>query len=136
MLESTVLERTMLPSFQQHKETERLAASASLHSQLRLISEAALSLLDQIESVREEQTTDSSRAPASLHDEVRGLEIRLIRSALSQTRGHQRKAARLLGVKATTLNAKIKRYKIPFLRGTDPIESGLRAENEVEGQRP
>jgi transcriptional regulator with PAS, ATPase and Fis domain len=135
MLESTVLERTMLPSFQQRKETERLAASTSLHSQLRLISEAALSLLDQIESVREEQTTDSDRAAASLYDEVRGLEIRLIRSALSQTRGHQRKAARLLGVKATTLNAKIKRYKIPFLRGTDRIEPGVRVENEVADQR-
>ena len=134
MLESTVLERTMLPSFQQRKETERLAASASLHSQLRLISEAALTLLDQIESMREEQTTDSDKA-ASLHDEVRGLEIRLIRSALSQTRGHQRKAARLLGVKATTLNAKIKRYKIPFLRGTDRIEPGVRVENEVADQR-
>jgi len=134
MLESTVLERTMLPSFQQRKETERLAASASLHSQLRLISEAALSLLDQIESVREEQKTDSDKA-ASLHDEVRGLEIRLIRSALSQTRGHQRKAARLLGVKATTLNAKIKRYKIPFLRGTDRIEPGVQVENEVADQR-
>jgi transcriptional regulator with PAS, ATPase and Fis domain len=135
MLESTVLERTMLPSFQQHKETERLAASASLHSQLRLISEAALSLLDQIESGLDEQTTDSDRTAASLYDEVRGLEIRLIRSALAQTRGHQRKAARLLGVKATTLNAKIKRYKIPFWRETDRIEPGVRVENEVADQR-
>jgi DNA-binding NtrC family response regulator len=133
MLESTVLERTMLPSFRQPKEPERGAASESLHSQVRLISEAALSLLDQIESVGEEQEAHSGGAAASLSDEVRRLEIRLIRNALSQTRGHQRKAARLLGVKATTLNAKIKRYQIPFLRGTARIESGVKVEIQVEG---
>jgi len=54
---------------------------------------------------------------------------------LSQTHGHQRRAARLLGVKATTLNAKIKRYKIPFLRGTDRIEPRVRVENEVADQQ-
>jgi DNA-binding NtrC family response regulator len=133
MLESTVLERTILPSFQQRKESQRGAASESLRSQLRLISEAASSLLDQIESVGEEQEAHTGGAAASLKVEVRRLEVRLIRNALSQTSGHQRKAARLLGVKATTLNAKIKRYKIPVLRGTAGIESGVRLQNEAEG---
>jgi DNA-binding NtrC family response regulator len=48
----------------------------------------------------------------SLHDEVRRYERELICAALAHTMGHQLKAARLLGVKATTLNAKIKQYGI------------------------
>lgn len=42
--------------------------------------------------------------------EVRRLEIRLIKRALEETNGNQVSAARLLGLKVTTLNAKIKRY--------------------------
>ena len=39
-----------------------------------------------------------------------GYEVELIRRALKLTSGNQARAARLLGVKATTLNSKIKRY--------------------------
>jgi DNA-binding NtrC family response regulator len=39
---------------------------------------------------------------------VRRFEIDLIRRALEQTGGHQSRAARLLGMNATTLNSKIK----------------------------
>ena len=133
MLESTVIERTMLPAFSQRKELERDAAPTSLHVQLRLIREAALSLLDQIEPLSQEPQVNGSDEAASLYDEVRRLEIRLIANALSQTHGHQRKAARLLGVKATTLNAKIKRYQIPFLRGAASSKPAVRVENEVDG---
>ena len=48
-----------------------------------------------------------------LSDEVQRFEVDLICSALSRTAGNQTRAARLLGVNLTTLNAKIKRYKIP-----------------------
>jgi DNA-binding NtrC family response regulator len=46
------------------------------------------------------------------YDEVRRFEIDLIRRALDQTGGHQSRAARLLGMNATTLNSKIKTYNI------------------------
>lgn len=46
------------------------------------------------------------------YDEVRRFEIELIRRALSTTGGHQVRAARLLNVKVTTLNSKIKRFNI------------------------
>ena len=46
------------------------------------------------------------------YDEVRRFEIDLIRRALEQTGGHQSRAARLLGMNATTLNSKIKTYNI------------------------
>jgi DNA-binding NtrC family response regulator len=45
-------------------------------------------------------------------DEARRFEIELIRRALAQTNGHQSRAARLLGMNATTLNSKIKTYNI------------------------
>ena len=48
-----------------------------------------------------------------LQAQVRRFEAELIRSALHRTGGCQRRAARLLGVKVTTLNSKIKRYRIP-----------------------
>jgi DNA-binding NtrC family response regulator len=55
---------------------------------------------------------DMSRG-VSFYDEVRRFEIDLIRRALDQTGGHQSRAARLLGLNATTLNSKIKTYNIP-----------------------
>ena len=48
----------------------------------------------------------------NFYDEVRRFEIDLIRRALVQTGGHQSRAARLLGMNATTLNSKIKTYNI------------------------
>lgn len=48
----------------------------------------------------------------SLAEEVGRFEKNLIDSALLRCGGSQKKAAQLLGVKLTTLNAKIKRYKI------------------------
>src|SRR5437763_754763 len=48
----------------------------------------------------------------NLYDEVRRYERELICAALAHTMGHQLKAAHLLGVKATTLNAKLKQYGI------------------------
>jgi DNA-binding NtrC family response regulator len=49
----------------------------------------------------------------NFYDQVRRFETDLIRRALDQTGGHQSRAARLLGLNATTLNSKIKTYNIP-----------------------
>ena len=54
---------------------------------------------------------DISRG-VNFYDEVRRFEVDLIRRALDQTGGHQSRAARLLGLNATTLNSKIKTYNI------------------------
>jgi len=48
----------------------------------------------------------------NFYDEVRRFEIDITRRALEQTSGHQSRAARLLGMNATTLNSKIKTYNI------------------------
>ncbi len=62
-------------------------------------------------------TSDSAagveiRRGIDFYDEVRRFEVDLIRRALEQTGGHQSRAARLLGMNATTLNSKIKTYNI------------------------
>jgi DNA-binding NtrC family response regulator len=54
---------------------------------------------------------DISRG-VNFYDQVRRFETDLIRRALDQTGGHQSRAARLLGLNATTLNSKIKSYNI------------------------
>lgn len=48
----------------------------------------------------------------TFYDEVKKFEVDLIQRALQQTGGHQSRAARLLGLNATTLNSKIKSYHI------------------------
>jgi DNA-binding NtrC family response regulator len=48
----------------------------------------------------------------SFYEEVRRFEIKLITQALSRTQGKQSEAARLLGLKATTLNSKMKQYQM------------------------
>jgi DNA-binding NtrC family response regulator len=48
----------------------------------------------------------------SFYDEVARFEVALIRKALEFTGGHQSKAAKLLGLNATTLNSKIKTFNI------------------------
>ena len=48
------------------------------------------------------------------YTEVQRFEIGLIKRALEHTAGNQAKAARLLSIKPTTLNSKIKVYNIEF----------------------
>lgn len=53
-----------------------------------------------------------SDKPIKLLDEVQRFEANMIRCALIRSMGNQTRAAKLLGLKATTLHAKINRYKI------------------------
>ena len=87
-----------------------LLREATLDNRLDALKDVALTLLDAVESLRsDQQSRDHS---VRLHDEVQRFETELIRTALERTGGNQARAARLLGVKHTTLNAKIKRYRI------------------------
>lgn len=82
-----------------------------LGQRAQVLKDLALALLNEV------QTLGDGRASAEedsidFYDEVRRFEIELIRRALKKTGGHQMRAARLLNVKVTTLNSKIKRYNI------------------------
>jgi DNA-binding NtrC family response regulator len=70
-----------------------------------------LILLRELEALRPEQLSHPT-SDAGLQTRVQEFESDLIRQALRRTSGNQSRAARLLGVKHTTLNAKIHRYKI------------------------
>ncbi len=52
------------------------------------------------------------RHGVDFYEEVTKFEVELIRQALAHTHGNQRAAARLLGLKTTTLNTKVKSYKL------------------------
>jgi transcriptional regulator with PAS, ATPase and Fis domain len=80
---------------------------------LNSVREAALTLLREVESLRKTQQSAATEN-LGLHEEVQRYEAELIRKALHRTGGNQRRAAKLLGVKVTTLNCKIKRFGISF----------------------
>jgi DNA-binding NtrC family response regulator len=69
----------------------------------------ASALMNRIESLQED--IGQSRQ-LDLQNEVHRFEADLIRMALIETGGRQRRAAKLLGLKATTLSTKIKRHGI------------------------
>jgi transcriptional regulator with GAF, ATPase, and Fis domain len=56
------------------------------------------------------------------YDEVSRFESNLIRRALEQTNGNQKRAADLLGIKKTTINAMIHRYGINPHAPSEPVE--------------
>jgi transcriptional regulator with GAF, ATPase, and Fis domain len=94
------VERTTAPS-----------ETSSVDARLNTLRETVLQLLDEVESLAISRPVDIKRG-ARFSDEVRQFEVSLIRTALGRTSGSQTRAARLLGLKPTTLNAKIKRYGI------------------------
>lgn len=99
------------------REEERLAApdaadEIGISKKIEALKEAAQTLLKEVESLEASLIKSGAAPAADLHGEVQRFESEIIRSALKKTGGHQRRAARLLGVKVSTLNAKIKRYRI------------------------
>lgn len=83
----------------------------SLSLKINLLRELTTVLAEQVQALSVPQPINISDG-INLHEEVRRFEIDMITSALQYTNGHQRAAARLLGLKPTTLNAKIKLYQI------------------------
>jgi DNA-binding NtrC family response regulator len=98
-------------------------AQPPARNRVQLLLNLAGSLLRETESLaREKAFTDEYNRLQALsvsegidfYDEVQRFETGLIRMALDQTHGHQARAARLLHIKPTTLNSKIKLYGIEY----------------------
>ncbi|MEK7722986.1 MAG: helix-turn-helix domain-containing protein [Acidobacteriota bacterium] len=91
-----------------------------VENQLEALKVLSESLLREVEALKnntksEAEITDDVKAgKINLEEEVKNYEVELIRCALIRTGGKQRRAARLLNVKISTLNAKIKRYNIDW----------------------
>ena len=85
----------------------------------------AKTLASEIEALQAELSTDRDRDrqidfdndSIDFYDEVERYEIELIKTALNKCGGNQTQAARLLRMKSTTLNAKMKHY------GLNPVRS-------------
>ncbi|MBD0372526.1 MAG: hypothetical protein ICV60_16905 [Pyrinomonadaceae bacterium] len=84
---------------------------ATLSSHVEVLKDLAQALIREIDNLRNAQLPDVTSG-INFYEEVERFEVKLIRSALERTGGHQTRAARLLGINVTTLNHKIKRYGI------------------------
>jgi transcriptional regulator with GAF, ATPase, and Fis domain len=79
---------------------------------LRALATLMIREVESIEKVVPSSDENFDDKDFCLQDEIQRYEADLIRSALVKAQGRQRRAARILGVKVTTLNAKIKKYDI------------------------
>ena len=101
--ESEVLEPAANP--------EEGSESSAARNNVTALKELVLRLLCEVQSINEIGSVAIENG-FDFYDEVSRFEIDLIRRALVQTGGHQVQAAKLLNLKVTTLNSKIKHYQI------------------------
>jgi hypothetical protein len=114
------------------KFTAEIEEVPGLRQRINVLASLAIGLLQEVKELRSavtKVTTNRSQPvpsldacasvlcdhPIDFYKEVERYEIDLIKKALTHTGGIQRRAARLLNLKATTLNAKLKNYGIDAL---------------------
>ena len=91
--------------------TSDQASEPTAQGKIKALKQLTVKLLREIQSLTEVHTVSIDDG-LDFYDEVSRFEIELIQRALLHTAGHQGRAARLLNLKVTTLNSKIKHYKI------------------------
>ena len=96
-------------------EPEMKTKDDALSRKIGSLKQNAFALIQEVRELRNLSYLDLTRG-IDLFEEVRRFEMKLIRQALEETDGRQVQAARMLGLKMTTLHEKIKRY------GIDPHE--------------
>ena len=101
------------------RESEHMNRDADLIKQrISNLLEEALAVLIEVELlpirsiVSFLEDKEAIRAGINLEEEIRNIEIFLIKRALKVTGNNQKDAAKILNIKHTTLNAKIKRWGI------------------------
>ena len=93
----------------------RSKTTAADNEQIESIKSITSLLLRKIEALERElpeMAMEPSKKGSNLYDVITSFEKKLIRDALRTTNWSQKRAAQVLGIKATTLNAKMKRYEI------------------------
>lgn len=91
-----------------------LQISVAANNRLEALKVLSQSILKEVDSLRREENIAES-PKINLAEEVQNYEADLIRCALLRCGGKQRRAAKLLGVKVTTLNSKIKRLGVELM---------------------
>jgi DNA-binding NtrC family response regulator len=95
----------------QEQGTDERLSKNNMDDRINTLRQTVIQLLQEVESLTMSVPVGLKNG-ARLDEEVRQFEMNLIRTALGRTAGSQTRAAKLLGLKLTTLNAKIKRYHI------------------------
>jgi DNA-binding NtrC family response regulator len=93
-----------------------------MNHNLSLIKALVTTLHLEIDTLENESEILIKENPIDLCEKVRNFEIKMIKAALLQTGGNQSQAAKLLKIKTSTLNNKIKQYKIDCLRLKPPAD--------------
>ena len=93
-----------------------------------------LQMGQEVETIGRKLSKTEVGSPLNFFEEVERFEIELIQSALRRTGGHQKRAAKLLGIQHTTLNSKIKRYRIPWRFNQEPIEGKAQTTDRAAAQ--
>lgn len=93
------------------RDNGQQAFSPVTNSHLHALKALFNSLFHEIESIQAETNAAMGiNSRIDLTAEVRHFEMGLIRNALTRSNGRQSIAARILGIKVTTLHEKLKRY--------------------------
>jgi len=108
-----------------YPQTTNVTSDSELERRVQQLTLLAKALASEIEALQIELSTDRDRdrqvdfdnEGIDFYDEIQRYEIELIKSALNKCGGNQTQAARLLRMKSTTLNAKMKHY------GLNPVRS-------------
>jgi DNA-binding NtrC family response regulator len=90
---------------------DRAPERAAFHNKISALRRLNHELQQGLEELGEVETPRID-LEIDFYDAVSRFEIQLIKQALRLTKGHQRKAARILKLNATTLGSKIKYYQI------------------------
>ena len=98
---------------------------SELEGHVQQLTQLARALASEIEALQRDLSFDRAldrqidleNDGIDFYDEIERYEIELIKSALAKCGGNQSRAARLLHLKSTTLNAKMKHY------GLNPVRS-------------
>ncbi|MBX7172095.1 MAG: hypothetical protein K1X72_14115 [Pyrinomonadaceae bacterium] len=113
---------------QSYRNETNVQSPSAMNNRLEALKVLSQSLLREVEALKSNAKSESDiikevvDGKIDLEKEVQKFEVELIRCALVRTGGRQRRAAKLLNVKISTLNAKIKRYGI----ATSGLEFALR----------
>lgn len=89
----------------------------SFENRVSALRTVVMLLMREVESLERsifENRRTSEETSLCLAEKLEKIEIDIIRSALINTNGRQNRAAKLLGVKVSTLNAKIKKHNIDW----------------------
>ncbi len=83
---------------------------ADVRLRLLTLKDLARAFLEELDTVGGAEAAGPAAGPVDFYDEVHRFEVGLIQAALRRTNGVQTEAAALLGLKPTTLHAKLKLY--------------------------